>query len=117
MNEKLRVVGSLTRHDVRNKISVISGNSYLLKKSLWRPLPELSQYIQRIEQSCGEIEKLFEFVRTYEQLGIDGLTYVDLQQAFDDAVKLFSIQELPTITNKCEGLMVSSGCIIDTAIL
>ena len=31
-NEKLNVVGKLTRHDVRNRLSVIAGNTYLLKK-------------------------------------------------------------------------------------
>ena len=32
LNEKLRVVGSLTRHDVRNKLSAVNGYAYLLKK-------------------------------------------------------------------------------------
>jgi light-regulated signal transduction histidine kinase (bacteriophytochrome) len=32
MNEKLRVLGELTRHDVRNKLGAISANAYLLKK-------------------------------------------------------------------------------------
>ena len=32
MNEKLRVVGGLTRHDVRNKLSAVTGYAYLLKK-------------------------------------------------------------------------------------
>ena len=32
MNEKLRVVGSLSRHDVRNKLSAVNGYTYLLKK-------------------------------------------------------------------------------------
>ncbi|MBE3116247.1 PAS domain-containing protein, partial [Candidatus Bathyarchaeota archaeon] len=32
LNEKLRVVGSLTRHDVRNKLSVVTGYAYLLNK-------------------------------------------------------------------------------------
>ena len=31
-NEKLGVVGSLTRHDVRNKLSAVTGYAYLLKK-------------------------------------------------------------------------------------
>ena len=32
MNEKIRVVGDLTRHDVRNKLSAVTGYAYLLKK-------------------------------------------------------------------------------------
>ncbi len=34
MNEKLQVVGGLTRHDIRNKLSAIAGNVYLLRKQL-----------------------------------------------------------------------------------
>jgi PAS domain S-box-containing protein len=111
MNEKLRVVGSLTRHDVRNKICGISGNSYILKKKLSN-VPELFQYIQNIEDSCREIEKLFEFVRTYEQLGVDTLTYVSLQQAFNDALKLFLNQELPSIINNCDGVMILADSLL-----
>ncbi len=32
LNEKLRVIGGLTRHDVRNKLSAVTGYAYLLKK-------------------------------------------------------------------------------------
>ena len=32
LNEKLKVVGSLTRHDVRNKLSSVTSYSYILKK-------------------------------------------------------------------------------------
>ena len=32
LNEKLRVVGSLTRHDIRNKLTALNGQVYLLKK-------------------------------------------------------------------------------------
>ena len=32
MNEKLGVVGSLTRHNVRNKLSAVTGYAYILKK-------------------------------------------------------------------------------------
>jgi PAS domain S-box-containing protein len=34
LEEKLRIVGSLTRHDIRNKLTTVAGNAYLLKKSL-----------------------------------------------------------------------------------
>jgi PAS domain S-box-containing protein len=105
LNEKLGIVGSLTRHDVRNKICAISGNTYILKKKL-ADSPEFLQYVQRIEHSCREIEKLLEFVRTYENLGVDTLSYINLQEAVNDAVKLFSPQELPPITNNCGGLTV-----------
>ncbi len=32
LNEKLKVVGSLTRHDVRNKLNSVTSYTYILKK-------------------------------------------------------------------------------------
>jgi PAS domain S-box-containing protein len=110
MNEKLRDVESLTRHDVRNKLCGITGNLYMLKKKLQSP--ESRQYFQSIEQSCEEIEKIFEFVRTYEQLGVDALFYINLQEVITNATKLFSNQELPQISSKCDGLMVLADSLL-----
>lgn len=53
MVEKLRVVGSLTRHDVRNKLSTVTGYAYLLKKkhadqaTLWRGLARWSNLLKK----------------------------------------------------------------------
>jgi PAS domain S-box-containing protein len=106
MNEKLGIVGSLSRHDVRNKICGISGNTYLMKKR-FSDTPEVLYYVQNIEHSCREVEKLLDFVRTYEQLGVDKLSYVNLRQVFDDATKLFSRKEqLPAIKNEFEEILV-----------
>ena len=110
-NEKLRVLGSLTRHDVRNKICVISGNTHILKKR-FANIPELLQYVRNIELSCREIERLFDFVKSYEQLGVDTLTYINLQQAFNDSIRFFSNQELPAISNNCDGLMVLADSLL-----
>ena len=34
LNEKLKVVGGLTRHDVRNKLMVVNNNAYMLRKKI-----------------------------------------------------------------------------------
>jgi PAS domain S-box-containing protein len=111
MNEKLKVVESLTRHDVRNKLCGITGNLYILKKRFLNS-PESMQYFQNIDQCSDEIEKIFDFVHTYEQLGVDTLAFVNLQQVLNDAIKLFSNQELPKITCKCDGLMVLADSLL-----
>jgi PAS domain S-box-containing protein len=111
MNEKLKVVESLTRHDVRNKLCGITGNIFILKKRL-SGSPEKQQILQNMERSCSEIEQIFEFVRTYEQLGVDTLTLVDFQEVFNDALRLFSNQALPKITCQCEGLMVLADSLL-----
>ncbi len=104
MNEKLRVVGSLTRHDVRNKLSNINAFSYVLKKR-YADKPDLVETLQKIEQSVKDSAKIFDFAKMYEEIGAQQLVYVDVEKALNEARALFS-GPLPTITNNCHGLQV-----------
>jgi PAS domain S-box-containing protein len=104
MNEKLRVVGGLTRHDVRNKLSAITGYSYLLKKR-HADQADVVEGLDKMVQSVEEIEEIFEFAKAYEQLGAEELAFVNVGKALDEAKALFS-SPLPKIVNDCHGLSV-----------
>ena len=82
VNEKLGIVGRLTRHDVRNKLSAVTGNIYLAKQAL-PPDSESVKYLNETESAVDQIEKIFDFARTYEQLGVEELSYVDVGKSFD----------------------------------
>ena len=102
MVEKLRVVGSLTRHDVRNKLSTVTGYAYLLKKKH----PEEADIINglsKMEQAVKETVRIFDFAKMYEQLGAEELKYIDVEAKLNEASTLFS-GGLPKIINKCHGL-------------
>ncbi len=66
MNEKLRVVGSLTRHDVGNKLMVAKSNLFLLKKQIGDN-PKLAKYLDNVEGALVSSDRIFEFSRLYEQ--------------------------------------------------
>jgi signal transduction histidine kinase len=104
MNEKLRVVGSLSRHDVRNKLSAVNGYTYLLKKK-HRDQADIVEGLGKIEQSVAEAVKIFDFAKMYEQLGVEELTFVDLGMAVDEAVALFSCLTIKVV-NDCYGSSV-----------
>jgi PAS domain S-box-containing protein len=104
LNEKLRVVGSLTRHDVRNKLSAVTGYAYILKKK-HSDLPDIVEGLSRMEQAVQETVKIFDFAKMYEQIGVEELTCVNVAEKIDEAVALFS-GPLPTIINECHGLTV-----------
>ena len=104
MNEKLRVVGGLTRHDVRNKLATVNGYAYLLKKK-YADQPETLDRIGKIEQAVKESVKIFEFAKMYEQLGVEELTYIKVDEALDEAAALFSGLTFK-ICNECKGLTV-----------
>ena len=104
MNEKLRVVGSLTRHDVRNKLSAVTGYAYILKKK-HSDLADVVDGLSKMEQAVAETVKIFDFAKMYEQIGVEELTYVNVEEKLKEAVALFS-GPIPTIKNECQGLTV-----------
>ena len=104
LNEKLRVIGGLTRHDVRNKLSAVNGYAYLLKKK-YKNQCDIADGLSKIEQSVKEIVKIFDFAKMYEQIGAEELTYVNVGEKIDEARALFS-GPIPTLANECHGLTV-----------
>jgi PAS domain S-box-containing protein len=104
MNEKLRVIGGLTRHDVRNKLSAVTGYAYILKKR-HKDLADVVDGLSRMEQAVAESMKIFDFAKMYEQIGVEELTYINVGEKVDEAISLFS-GPLPTIINGCKGLTV-----------
>lgn len=104
MNEKLRVVGSLARHDVRNKLSTVNGYAYLLKKK-HADHTDIVEGLGEIEQQVKDCVKIFEFAKMYEQLGVEELAYVDVGNTVDEAVALFSGLTIK-IVNDCRGASV-----------
>ncbi len=104
MNEKLRVVGSLSRHDVRNKLSAVNGYTYLLKKK-HTDQTDIVEVLEKIEQQVRDSAKIFEFAKMYEQLGVEELKYLDAGNAADEAMALFSGLTIKVV-NDCHGVSV-----------
>jgi signal transduction histidine kinase len=89
INEKLRVVGGLTRHDVRNKLMAAKTSLYLLKQKS-KNYPELKDFIASIDDSLEQSSRIFEFSTQYEKIGSEKLTQVSVKEEFDKAAKLTS---------------------------
>jgi PAS domain S-box-containing protein len=110
LNEKLQVVGSLTRHDVRNKLSTINNYSYILKKK-YADKMDIVDGLGKMEQSVKDSVKIFEFAKAYEQLGVEELVNVDVEKAVNEAIEMFS--SLPfKIVNECHGLTVRADSLL-----
>lgn len=106
LNEKLKIVGSLTRHDVRNKLSVITGYSHILRKK-YADKNDVVEGLCKMEQSVKDSMKIFDFARVYEQIGVEELFDVDAGRSMDEAKDMFS--GLPfAVVNDCRGLTVSA---------
>jgi signal transduction histidine kinase len=105
VNEKLRVTGGLTRHDVRNKLSTVTGNVYLLKKRLADD-GDVVDKLKAIENAVQQAVIIFDFSKAYEMLGAEELSYVDVAKTLDEAVSLFPRSINAKVVNECRGLIV-----------
>ncbi len=104
LHEKLRVVGGIALHDIRNKLSCISANAYLIKKRNANDV-NIIEGISSIEQTLKNIVEIIDFAKMYEQLGAEELTYIDVEKAFNESVNLAPNVNLKIINN-CRGLTV-----------
>lgn len=111
LNEKLGVVGSLTRHDVRNKLSAVTGNIYLAKQKVSDD-HEVLQYLEDTESAVRQVERIFDFAKTYEKLGVEELTYMNVEKTVKEAVSLFSDLHGIEVVDDCRGLTVLADSLL-----
>jgi PAS domain S-box-containing protein len=112
MEEKLRIVGSLTRHDVRNKLTAIMGNIYISKKKL-ADRPDVLESFNDMESVCDQIVRIFEFARDYERLGVEKLTFVDLGKVVDKVAGSFLDLKGTRVVNDCHGIAVLADSLLE----
>lgn len=111
LNEKLRVVGSLTRHDVRNKLGVLDGYVYMLKKKFSKN-QEALKYITKMDEASKQLLAILESEKVYEQIGSEELTYVSVERLFLDASGWVSDFKGIKIECKCNGLEVLADSLL-----
>ena len=111
LNEKLRVVESLTRHDIRNKLSAVNGRVFLLKKRLSENAEALSQ-LKELEFATQQMLSILEFERLYVRVGSEELNYVDVEKHLSEAVSLFSDLKGVQLVKECYGLTVLADSLL-----
>jgi PAS domain S-box-containing protein len=111
LNEKIRVLGGFTRHDVRNKLGLIQGNLYLARKKC-RIEPILEKYLSNIDDSIKTICEILDFAKTYEMIGVEELVPVNIGKMVQNALSLFSDLKGVRIENQCMGLEVIADSLL-----
>jgi PAS domain S-box-containing protein len=94
-NKKLNLLADITRHDIRNKLTVMGGYLDLLKD---RPAePDYSMYLKKIKSTVKVIGENIEFTKLYQNLGVTSPTWQNVHDVFFRActhidIKRISIQ-------------------------
>jgi len=111
MNEKLRVVGGLTRHDIRNKLAAVAGSAYLLRKR-FASEPNAIECLESIKTAVRESERIFDFASAYEKLGVEQLVYVNAKMILEEAIAMFPDLKGVRIVNDCDGLTLLADSLL-----
>lgn len=75
-NKKLNLLSSITRHDIRNQLLVLTGFIGLAKMKTTDP--DLLHYIGREEDAALAIQRQIEFTKNYEEIGVRAPLWQDV---------------------------------------
>ena len=91
-NKKLNLLAEITRHDIRNKLTVMGGYLDLLKE---RPSEaQHSMYVRKMKDTVTIIGENIEFTRLYQNLGIVAPTWQNVHQVFFNACTHVDIKKI-----------------------
>lgn len=92
-NKKLSLLGSVTRHDIRNRMHGLIGFMELAKQS--KDPAEVKHYLDAIARSSAEILRQIEFAQDYEDLGARSPYWQDVGFVI---AKILGQRDLPGLT-------------------
>lgn len=111
LNEKLRVIASFTRHDIRNKLGTLNGYMYMIKKKI-EDKDAAMKYLMKMDEATKQLLAILEFEKVYEQIGSEELVYVNVERYFAEAASLISDFKGVNIKCDCEGLEVFADSLL-----
>lgn len=113
LEDKLKVISSFTRHDVRNKLVAVNGNIYLARK-LAKGQPKIEKQLDSIPETLAKIDRIFDVSKVYENIGSLKLEVVDVGKSVKDAVSLFADFKGAKIINEVIGFKVLADLMLST---
>jgi PAS domain S-box-containing protein len=111
LNEKIRVLGGFTRHDIRNKLALIQGDMYLARNKC-KIEPKMEEYLSNVDCSVKNICDILDFAKTYEMIGVEELVPVDVGKMVQNALSLFSDLKGVKVENQCMGFEVIADSLL-----
>lgn len=84
-NTKLNLLTSITRHDLNNQLTALTGYLTLLEKK--RSDPSFEGYLKKALVSTAQISAMVQFTKSYEDIGVHAPIWQDIGSLIEDANK------------------------------
>ena len=111
-NKKLNLLAEITRHDIRNKLTVVGGYLELVRD---RPAdPEYSMYLRKIIDTVNTIGHNIEFTRLYQDLGVTAPGWQNVHEVFFRACTHLDIKKI-CVQSDADGLDVFADPLLERA--
>ncbi len=102
-NDKLKILGSITRHDALNQLAVLRG--WLSVSEENSTDPETLKYAAKMKQSLDVLEAQLNFTAMYEKIGINRPEWVNTRVAVDTSLPGLDLRGA-SVVNGLAGLEV-----------
>jgi len=82
---KLNLLSTITRHDILNKLTILSGALYLVEEYVSDP--DGCEHLSRAKKTAGIIQHQIAFTREYQELGIKAPAWQKVSEVIRTAVQ------------------------------
>ena len=113
-NRKLHLLSGITRHDIKNQLTVLREYLLILQKNV--PDPALEGDFSRILNTSERIAAMIQITKTYENIGVNAPVWQDVRSLFDAAVndtpvgKIQCINDIPAGTEVFADPLIVKVC-------
>jgi PAS domain S-box-containing protein len=102
-NRKLNLLNNITRHDILNRITILTGTLDLAKERFLNP--EIQEFIGKLSNTATDIEHQIRFTREYQDIGIKAPQWQNLEETFFSSLAHFDLSNIRT-TVHADGIKV-----------
>ncbi len=102
-NDKLKILGSITRHDALNQLAVLRGWLSILEED-WSD-ENARKYFGKMKQSTDVLEAQLKFTGMYEKIGMTRPQWIDAKMALDTHLPGLDLKGAK-VSNRLQGLEV-----------
>ncbi len=113
LDRKLNLVGSVTRHDVLNQLTAVSGYTELL--GMVAKDPQMKSYIEKIQFALDKIRRQFQFAKDYQNLGTEPPRWQSVASVIRRAEARVTLKGV-TIADSCGNAAVFADPILEKAV-
>jgi len=103
-NRKLKVMGSITRHDIDNQLMALSGYLSLLGQN--NPDHSSNQHLKKAEAASERISAMVKFTKEYENVGIKAPIWQDVRTLLDKCTKEVNIGQIIVLNDVPAGIEI-----------